>query len=86
MYSILFSSIYLRNLDEKESCSIGLEYLHNGCKPPMIHRDVKTANILLNEHFQAKLADFGLSRSFPPEGETHVSTAVVGTPGYLDPE
>ncbi|KAF8045826.1 hypothetical protein N665_4364s0001 [Sinapis alba] len=64
----------------------GLEYLHNGCKPPMIHRDVKTANILLNEQFQAKLADFGLSRSFPVEGETHVSTAVVGTPGYLDLE
>ncbi|VVA98885.1 unnamed protein product [Arabis nemorensis] len=64
----------------------GLEYLHNGCKPPMVHRDVKTTNILLNEHFQAKLADFGLSRSFPIEGETHVSTVVAGTPGYLDPE
>ncbi|XP_010462025.1 PREDICTED: probable LRR receptor-like serine/threonine-protein kinase At1g51820 [Camelina sativa] len=64
----------------------GLEYLHNGCKPPMVHRDVKTTNILLNEQFQAKLADFGLSRSFPMEGETHVSTVVVGTPGYLDPE
>ncbi|XP_023645225.1 probable LRR receptor-like serine/threonine-protein kinase At1g51820 [Capsella rubella] len=64
----------------------GLEYLHNGCKPPMVHRDVKTTNILLTEHFQAKLADFGLSRSFPTEGETHVSTVVAGTPGYLDPE
>ncbi|EOA39639.1 hypothetical protein CARUB_v10008273mg [Capsella rubella] len=64
----------------------GLEYLHNGCKPPMVHRDVKTTNILLTEHFQAKLADFGLSRSFPIEGETHVSTVVAGTPGYLDPE
>ncbi|XP_020870267.1 probable LRR receptor-like serine/threonine-protein kinase At1g51810 isoform X2 [Arabidopsis lyrata subsp. lyrata] len=64
----------------------GLEYLHNGCKPLMVHRDIKTTNILLNEHLQAKLADFGLSRSFPIEGETHVSTVVAGTIGYLDPE
>ncbi|CAN7104987.1 unnamed protein product, partial [Brassica rapa subsp. narinosa] len=64
----------------------GLEYLHNGCRPPMVHRDVKTTNILLNERSGAKLADFGLSRSFPIDGECHVSTVVAGTPGYLDPE
>jgi serine/threonine protein kinase len=64
----------------------GLEYLHIGCEPPMIHRDVKTTNILLDEHFHAKLADFGLSRSFQVGVESHVSTNVAGTPGYLDPE
>ncbi|KAG7546784.1 Protein kinase-like domain superfamily [Arabidopsis suecica] len=64
----------------------GLEYLHIGCKPPMIHRDIKSMNILLDNHFQAKLGDFGLSRSFPVGSETHVSTNVAGSPGYLDPE
>nr|CAD1834970.1 unnamed protein product [Ananas comosus var. bracteatus] len=61
-----------------------LGYLH-AVKPPIIHRDVKTNNILLDAGFHVKVADFGLSRLFPTN-VTHVSTAPQGTPGYVDPE
>ncbi|CAN8311529.1 unnamed protein product [Cochlearia groenlandica] len=66
--------------------ALGIEYLHIGCKPPMIHRDVKSTNILLGQDYEAKLADFGLSRSYLLGSDNHVSTNVVGTLGYLDPE
>ena len=59
-----------------------LAYLHVS---DVIHRDVKTNNILVDENFQVKVADFGLSRLFPTD-VTHVSTAPQGTPGYVDPE
>ncbi|KAB5560970.1 hypothetical protein DKX38_005927 [Salix brachista] len=59
-----------------------LAYLHSS---DVIHRDVKTDNILLGNDFHVKVADFGLSRLFPTD-VTHVSTAPQGTPGYVDPE
>ncbi|KAG6541342.1 hypothetical protein Mapa_017284 [Marchantia paleacea] len=63
----------------------GLEYLHSFADPPVIHRDVKPSNILLDEHMVAKLADFGLTKEFP-ELDTHISTVPAGTAGYFDPE
>ncbi|CAK9274611.1 unnamed protein product [Sphagnum jensenii] len=63
----------------------GLDYLHSFADPPVIHRDVKPSNILLDDNLDAKVSDFGISRE-TPEFITHVSTRLAGTAGYIDPQ
>jgi len=64
----------------------GLEYLHDKANPPVIYRDFKSSNILLDEGFHAKLSDFGLAKLGPTGDQSHVSTRVMGTFGYCAPE
>ncbi|KAH7297417.1 hypothetical protein KP509_26G068900 [Ceratopteris richardii] len=68
----------------------GLDYLHRGCDPPIIHRDVKSSNILLSKEFEGKISDFGISKSRQYDTSTmtedsQLFTVVQGSFGYLDP-
>ncbi|KAJ7519854.1 hypothetical protein O6H91_20G058300 [Diphasiastrum complanatum] len=63
----------------------GLAYLHEDCHPRIIHRDIKSSNILVDNHFEAKVSDFGLAK-IASDTHSHVSTRVMGTFGYLAPE
>ncbi|XP_078428342.1 proline-rich receptor-like protein kinase PERK15 [Wolffia australiana] len=63
----------------------GLAYLHEDCHPRIIHRDIKSANILIDNFFEAQVADFGLAKP-SNDAHTHVSTRIMGTFGYMAPE
>ncbi|CAH9128025.1 unnamed protein product [Cuscuta epithymum] len=77
-----------KRLDIAIDVAHSIAYLHTYTDHPIIHRDIKSSNILLTEHLRAKVADFGFARlaADSESGATHVSTQVKGTAGYLDPE
>ncbi|KAH0766842.1 hypothetical protein KY285_002713 [Solanum tuberosum] len=75
---------WMRRLNIAIGAARGLQYLHDLVSPPIIHRDIKSNNILLDGNLNAKVADFGLSRFLGEKG--HITTQVKGTMGYMDPE
>ncbi|XP_074286134.1 putative serine/threonine-protein kinase PBL7 isoform X3 [Silene latifolia] len=92
LYSTRGLSAVISKLDWEKRLGIaldaakGLEYLHEHVSPPVIHRDFKSSNILLDKNFHAKVSDFGLAKLGSDKAGAHVSTRVLGTQGYVAPE
>ncbi|KAL3723257.1 hypothetical protein ACJRO7_035441, partial [Eucalyptus globulus] len=63
-----------------------LSYLHHDCAQPIVHRDVSTNNILLNDEMQAFVSDFGTARLLDPDSSSNFTANIVGTRGYIAPE
>lgn len=77
---------WLKRLQIAIDSARGLCYMHHDCSPAIVHRDVKSANILLDAEFRAKIADFGLARILVKAGDLKSVSAIGGTFGYMPPE
>lgn len=84
--SSVFLNSWVSRIKVALDAARGIEYLHQYATPPIIHRDIKSSNILLDSKWMAKVSDFGLSLMGPEDEESHLSLLAAGTVGYMDPE
>ncbi|VFR01409.1 unnamed protein product [Cuscuta campestris] len=84
--SVESSTQWERRLKIAIGASQGLCHMHHHCHPPIVHRDIKSSNILVDSEFNAKIADFGLAKMLASQGDPETASAVVGTFGYIAPD